>query len=546
MDTGVNSLPTRADYNLTDLRNLFNQDVLADANSLIDSWVSQAERAIVRNDRTVLLLLIRMVERANFAIPLYLTAYKDYSQAILLEGENKQQEAEELYRRCLTMLANNEGEQTELLRGLVGVRLGGTLVSRSKIEEAEQMLLGTLEVVRKYQNRQAEALALIFYGMIYNYRGELNKAIEYTLLGRTLAQQVGDRLTESKALERLGIYFSIKNRWRESRQFFEESIAIRTGLGRSRELGSAYVNLAIVLRYMGLHEQCLDHLQIAMTLYKQLGKGRSAAVVLLNQSITHRYMKQPVACLRLALQAAEVFRDFKETFFLAASLCEASWSELALDKLPQAEQYFAQANDLIKSKKDSATASYLAILFANMSKTALRLAVRTGRPDYEENCLNYERLAINLFMRVEDYQEWHELLMTNARIILENPSTNQNLTPTTLEHVLKSWGAALKNQSNEAIARQIDLILSYGQWLAEASRKEAALEIYRLAFSRRLEASTPQAKCDLAEHYIKAAALTQSVEAIRFLEEAQKLLREGRGSFARQKEVAGLMKFYRR
>jgi tetratricopeptide (TPR) repeat protein len=546
MDTGINSLPARADYNLTDLRNLFNQDVPPDAHSLMDSWVSQAERAIVRNDRTVLLLLIRMVEKAPFAVPLYLQAYKDYSQAVLLEGENKQQEAEELYRHCLIRLAADESQETELLLGLVGVRLGGTLVSRSKIEEAEQMLLGTLEVVRKYQNQQAEALALIFYGMIYNYRGEINKAIEYSLLGRTLAQQIGDRLTESKALERLGVYFSIKNQWRESRQFFEESIAIRTGLGRSRELGGAYVNLGIVLRYLGLYEQCLDHMQIAMTLYKQLGKARSVGVVLLNQSMTHRYMKQPAQCLKLALQAVEVFREFKEKFFLAAALCEASWSQLALDKPAEAEQYFAQADSLIKDEGDSATASYLAILFANMSKTALRLAVRTGRTEYEERTLAYERLAISLFKRVEDYHEWHEMLANNAQIILNNTTLAQNLNPAVRDHLLQSWGAALKNQSNETIARQIDLILSYGNWLTEANRKEAALDIYRLAFSRRLAASTPQAKCDLAEHYIKAATLTQSVEALRFLEEAQQLLRDGRGSFARQKEVAGLMKFYRR
>ncbi len=109
--------------------------------------------------------------------------------------------AEQQYRRCITLC-----KQHNLIRDITAnqVMIGAILGFLNRIDDAEQILLETVELAQKVRNHRAEAMSLVELAELYKQKNEQESGRLYTNQSLQLAKQIGSKRMECDALLYLG------------------------------------------------------------------------------------------------------------------------------------------------------------------------------------------------------------------------------------------------------------------------------------------------------------------------------------------------------
>ncbi len=109
--------------------------------------------------------------------------------------------AERQYRRCVALC-----KQHDLIRDTTSnqVIIGAILGFLNRFDDAEQILLETLELSRKFRNHRAEAMSLVELADIYIQKNEQESGRLYANLCLHLAKQIGSKRIQCDALLSLG------------------------------------------------------------------------------------------------------------------------------------------------------------------------------------------------------------------------------------------------------------------------------------------------------------------------------------------------------
>src|SRR5437867_147856 len=184
------------------------------------------------------------------------------------------------------------------------------------------------------------ALALSRFWLVRGYWAEA-----LTFLLRVISPEVVLPLAaeRSRVFNSCGNFACQLGRYEAASQHYEQSLAIRRGLGDERGVAATLNNLGLVQRRQGNNEQARPLFQEALALFRKLGDDRAAATGLHNlastQSAEGRYQEAD----QNAREAMQIFQTIGDHLGLAASLSELGSQAMFQGRPTEAQSLFEES-----------------------------------------------------------------------------------------------------------------------------------------------------------------------------------------------------------
>jgi tetratricopeptide (TPR) repeat protein len=260
----------------------------------IQLWVDTADAAIRRQERMIISLLLRLLEKRPQPMPPLIAVYKNYCQGTLAFIENKWEQVHNHFSQALTELAqlplphDNYNE----LEAHLQVNLARGLVELGQIEAGHELIQKVLPFAQANGLGGIESRALIILAFIASFNGEFPAMLNYTRQASELATQYADTVARITALQLMGVSYRQQGRYTQAIQAYEEAIQIAQTSGNSTRLGTIFNNLAAAYYDSGRPKEALTTFQMALNIYKQRGNLPSAVITLGNIAEMHQIMRQ--------------------------------------------------------------------------------------------------------------------------------------------------------------------------------------------------------------------------------------------------------------
>lgn len=538
------SANSRTDYKLNELTTLLH-DLSKNPKPLVELWVEQFELAEIRNERLVLNLLIKMLERTIQELPPELKIYRLYGQATLAKLEGNYINSFDLLQQGLDFLTSLVKESfvyisPDLLQALLKIGQGDCLILQDKIEAGEKLIGPHLETVQRYNHRRAEGIALLSIAQASRNQGDLDKTLSYTTQALNFFKEIGDKLKEADAYNSLAYYHITRKNYHEALQLLENVIGIRSALGNRRDLGAAYHALMEVSYNLGQYQKAMEAAHLAINLYRQSNNSSDLARATTNVAICLYEMKQPAKAIEYANQSVEVCRLTKRPFALAIALAVLAKNAAALGDEERAAKAIDEAKSVFAELGEKDNLHSRAVWHSHLGQALLLQAKTEG--DYRE-VLAYVRQSIKDFSTIGYLDNQFKVADQHAKIILEDLTrAKASRASSSIGELLYIWREMLHKEPEEYFVKNLNNLLVYADWLAQGAKLVESYQVYTVVFSKMKEPPSRMEKVERGELLLKVAEIAPESAKKGLLEESLNLLKEGGASHSRQKEVAKLLK----
>ncbi|NET17229.1 MAG: tetratricopeptide repeat protein, partial [Okeania sp. SIO1H6] len=116
-----------------------------------------------------------------------------------------------------------------------------------------------------------ESICLNGLGIAYYFLGEYHKAIEYFQQSLQIAREIGDLLTEGKALGNLGNVYDSLGEYHKAIEYHQQSLQIAREIGDRSGEGSALGNLGNVYYLLGEYDKAIEYYQQLLQIAREIG-----------------------------------------------------------------------------------------------------------------------------------------------------------------------------------------------------------------------------------------------------------------------------------
>jgi len=221
------------------------------------------------------------------------TARDDLSRAkaLLHKGE---------YEKCLEIIQALTRDETEdplifldalILKAEVSWRSGKLDDGLDAVERAEKLF--TQEEMKKLEEEKEILLKkkgtlLSQAGVIYWYRGELEKARTNHEESLKIRENIGDKEGVSVAFNNLGLVFWTKGEHDKATDYYKKSLAIYEELHDENGVSRVLNNLANISASIGELEQALEYHQQSLAIKERIASKQDVAVSLVNIGVIYR------------------------------------------------------------------------------------------------------------------------------------------------------------------------------------------------------------------------------------------------------------------
>jgi tetratricopeptide (TPR) repeat protein len=537
----ISSIAT-PEYRLTELRTLLNQPNLA-LTEVVTLWVAQLELAESRNERAIIVMLLKMLERSNFALPLELQIYQLYGRAVLLDLEGEMTKSAHLYQQGLELLTlpsgGNLAVEPDFLQAKLIIQKALAILSLDKIEEAENLLLKGLETVKRRNQTTAEGLALLGLGSIAMRKGDLVFAYDNFQTALAIFRATKNNLRIADTLNALGQVYNFQNRYQQSIPILEECISLRNAMSNSRDLGRTYASLGSAYYRLGQYSKCIDTLTLAYTLFKQNNNRNSVIVVNTNIAIAYFEINQADRASRHATEALEIARPLEDNLLLGLTLSVLAKCLALQGETEQALPIFQEAQTLtIALEKRDVNNS--GTLYSHLGQALLLLAEQES--EYQ-TALEYFQSALVRFVKLGDLDTQLRITTIPAKIILDNlGNLKNNSGSASINRILNLWWGVIQKLPENKGSELAPYLIKYAERLNRRNSFIQSYQVYLAGLNKLTPPISADSYLNRAELLLKVTQIAPSLEKKVWLEKALTMLKNGKAPSGRQKEVSKLLK----
>ncbi len=153
----------------------------------------------------------------------------------------------------------------------------GNLYSRtSKMAKAENAYNTLLKL--SGTNQKYEANAYNNLGILYQTRGDLDKAIEFYEKSLVINLELGSKQGKIRNYGNLGEVYRIRGDLDKAVKFYEKSLTINLELGRKEGIANNYANLGIVYQTRGDLDKAVEFYEKSLVINLELGREEKMAI----------------------------------------------------------------------------------------------------------------------------------------------------------------------------------------------------------------------------------------------------------------------------
>ncbi|WP_330276889.1 tetratricopeptide repeat protein [Lentzea sp. NBC_00516] len=141
------------------------------------------------------------------------------------------------------------------------------------------------------------------------FEGDLEKALEHSVLGLEKFRVAGSEVREAEALNEVGWRYACLGRYAEARTFCEEAMLLNTKLGHVEGIAATLDSLAHIARHDDRHADAITHYGEALALYRELDNSAELATVLEHLGDVHAEAGEDVRAREHRERALELYRE---------------------------------------------------------------------------------------------------------------------------------------------------------------------------------------------------------------------------------------------
>ena len=365
--------------------------------------------------------LLRESDRKNKGgwVTLYLGA--------LYYRQDKYEDAKELYLEALDIMKQTEDANGE---ALCLIALGIVLASLGEFAKARPYLEKALAIAKKIGDREKEELCHTFLGRVFEGLAEYCRAEECYRRALDNAKEVGNHSNEASCYRGLAIVFEYRDQFDEAKEFYEKELTKRREMGDKEGEANCFTKLGSL--FWSVHDlvKAEEYFEKALVIAKEIGDKEGEAM-------NYQYLGNVYKSLRKFSKAKEIYEQAVVAWQESGNRTgkPASYRHLgdvlvdSLADYASAKECYQKARAISLETGDKMEASLNCLRIAQAcaslrefatakeySEKALTIAVTTGDRKTEASC--YRRLGL-VFRSLEEHHKASEYLKTALAIATE-------------------------------------------------------------------------------------------------------------------------------
>jgi tetratricopeptide (TPR) repeat protein len=190
----------------------------------------------------------------------------------ILKRLGRLEEAKQAYEHLLELAENDESFQA-----IAYGNLGIIYQIRGELDKAEEFHRKSLEIDKALGRQEGMANAYGNLGIIYGIRGELDKAEEFYRKSLEIEKALGRQEGMANAYGNLGIIYGIRGELDKAEEFYRKSLDINKALGRQEGMANQYGNLGIIYKTRGDLDKAEEFYRKSLDINKALGRQENMA-----------------------------------------------------------------------------------------------------------------------------------------------------------------------------------------------------------------------------------------------------------------------------
>ncbi|MCA9927876.1 MAG: tetratricopeptide repeat protein [Anaerolineales bacterium] len=170
-------------------------------------------------------------------------------------------------------------------------QLGRVLWPLGRFDAAREKLNRALTLARQADLRTIEAYSLRYLGVVADFQGDYEEAIDYATQSLAINQEINDLPGISSNLNNLGITKLKQGKYKEARQYLEEALQNHRAIGYRSGESWALANLGFVSSIQGLYADADRYYLEALAIFRELGDtwSRGMAYGHLGMTAVHQH-----------------------------------------------------------------------------------------------------------------------------------------------------------------------------------------------------------------------------------------------------------------
>jgi tetratricopeptide (TPR) repeat protein len=200
------------------------------------------------------------------------------------------------------------------LEGEVTFYLGLLHMYMGDLEKAERNLLQStsyderaVEMLEKLGDEHTMSTLFNNLGMVYQAKGEWDRAIEHYEHSLAIAKEVGDERGMAATLDNLGLVYKAKGEWDRAIEHYEHSLAIAKKVGDERGMAATFNNLGNVYQARGEWERAIEYYERSLAIKEKLGDEHGMAFSYNNIAKLYQDRGQLEEAISLFEKSLEIF-----------------------------------------------------------------------------------------------------------------------------------------------------------------------------------------------------------------------------------------------
>ena len=163
------------------------------------------------------------------------------------------------------------GELLLSLEGTLANDIGLLYQAKGEWERAIEYYERSLAFKEKVGDEYGMAPTFHNLGLVYQYKGKLDKAIEYHERSLAIVEKIGDEHGMSRLFNSLGGVYQAKGEWERAIEYYERSLAIREKVGDEHGMAFSYHNIAGLYQDQGRLQEAVPLFQKSVEILERIG-----------------------------------------------------------------------------------------------------------------------------------------------------------------------------------------------------------------------------------------------------------------------------------
>ncbi|MEA5476759.1 tetratricopeptide repeat protein [Pseudanabaena galeata UHCC 0370] len=222
----------------------------------------------------------------------------------------------------------------------------------SQFESALQLFQQSLAIYRQIKDKKGEVNALRSIGNAYLFLGKYDKVIEYQMQSLGIAKEIRDRYGEGTALGSLGIAYGSLDKYDKAIEFFLQSLEIAREIKNREGEGRVLGSLGITYNSLGKYDKAIEfHLQ-SLEIAREIKDRRGEGDALGNLGNTYRNLGKYDKAIEYQMQSLEIAREIKDRYGEGTALGNLGFAYRPLGKYDKVIDFYLQSLEIAREIKD--------------------------------------------------------------------------------------------------------------------------------------------------------------------------------------------------